>query len=85
MTVLNNNFELNSPTFSMICYSIAVTNMFFALKRRFNDIYRGQPLIGFVGEILAYLLFFAPFWVSGIKHTNRFGPPVEKTTEEKEK
>ncbi|MWP47045.1 J domain-containing protein [Gilliamella sp. Pas-s27] len=85
MNVLNNNFELNSPTFSMICYSIAVTNMVFALKRRFNDIYKGEPLMGFVGEILAYLLFFAPFWISGIKYTNRFGPPVEKATKEKEK
>ncbi|OCG47874.1 hypothetical protein A9G35_02915 [Gilliamella sp. Choc5-1] len=85
MTVFNNNFELNSPTFSMICYSIAVTNMVFALKRRFNDIDKGEPIIGFVAEILASIFFFAPFWVSGVKYTNRFGPPVEETTKEKEK
>ncbi|OCG77669.1 hypothetical protein [Gilliamella sp. Occ4-3] len=85
MTVFNNNFELNSPTFSMICYSIAVTNMVFALKRRFNDIDKGEPLIGFLAEILVFFLFFAPFWVSGVKYTNRFGSPVEETSKEKEK
>lgn len=85
MIALNNNFELNSPTFSMICYSIAATNMVFALKRRFNDIDIGEPIIGFVAEILASIFFFAPFWVSGVKYTNRFGPPVEETTKEKEK
>ncbi|OCG45949.1 hypothetical protein A9G28_11625 [Gilliamella sp. Fer1-1] len=83
MTVLNNNFELDSPTFSMICYFVVVTNTVFAMKRRFNDINKGEPLCDFVGEILAYLLFFAPFWVSGIKHTNHFGPPVEKAIKKK--
>ncbi|NUF49387.1 J domain-containing protein [Gilliamella sp. ESL0250] len=82
MSVLSKYFEPNSPTFSMICYSIVATNTVFAIKRRLNDSYKGQPLY-FLTSILIAPFFLKPFWLPSIEQNNRFGPPLEEITEKK--
>ncbi|NUE96564.1 hypothetical protein GYW75_09265 [Gilliamella sp. ESL0232] len=90
MSILSNYFELNSPIFSKIGCFIIAANTIFAIKRRLNDSYKGQPLFFyyFYYSLISILVIpwtFWPFRLPGIKQTNRFGPPVEEITKEKEK
>lgn len=61
---------------SKFAYMISGINIIFALKRRANDSYLGEPSY-FIFYTL-FLLILLPFWKPSYKKNNRYGPPVKE-------
>ena len=75
-TITFSIISYDTTAFSIIFY-IIIINAFFAVKRRFNDIYRGQPYFAIL-FIIFLPIFLIPCWFSSFEKINRNGPPIER-------